>query len=77
MQAGSGLAEVFGILAAEDRDGDGVDKHEGWRIEDLVRSAAESYAESGLRGLGLQHKDSGMAAKSVQSATADACTVSL
>ena len=40
MQAGSGLAEVFGVLAAEDGDGYGVDEHEGGRVEDLVRSTA-------------------------------------
>lgn len=44
MELGGGFGEVFGILRAEDGDGDGVVKDEGRTVVELMGGAAQCDA---------------------------------
>ena len=55
VEAGGGFAQLFGVVGAEDGDGDGVVEDEGPCVVDLVGGAAEGDAESGAGWAGRSH----------------------
>ena len=55
MKPGGGLAQLFRILAAEDRDRERILQDQGAGIVDLVRGPAEGYAEGSAGWAGFFH----------------------
>ena len=55
MEPGGGLAQLFRILAAEDRDRERILQDQGAGIVDLVRGPAEGYAEGSAGWAGFFH----------------------